>query len=190
MRNKGILELQNEKWMVKWSDLHSFGNGTHWMYTELSPESNVIKYLDSGDIVTAPLEEGLNVDFEHITLGYNGDFTPNNIAELVFPEVEEFEKEQWIKEYVIRGNLLFSITDISTMRDGGTIILYNRGTKQKPFYIHKDNWTLHNDYPTTDENIVTDKPTWIYVLDRLRKHKKDCKFNLKQVNNIIEKIKI
>lgn len=36
--------------MVKWSDLHSFSQGTHWMYTELSSESNSIKYIKDGEI--------------------------------------------------------------------------------------------------------------------------------------------
>jgi len=191
MGQKGILEKKDDKWMVKWSDLHSFAHGTHWMYTELSPESDSIKYIDMGDIICKPLEEGLNVDFELQTLGYDTEsFVPTNIAKLVFPEVEEFEKQQWIKEYVIKGNLLFSISDVSVMRDGGTIILYNRGAKQKPFYIHKDNWTLHNDYPTTDDNLVTDKSVQVYVMDRLGRYKEDCEFNLKEIRTIIEKVKI
>jgi len=191
MRHKGILEKKDDKWMVKWSDLHSFAHGTHWMYTELSPESDSIKYIDMGDVVSGPLEEGLNVDFEFQTLGYDTEsFVPTNIAKLIFPEVEEFEKERWIKEYVIKGNVLFSISDVSRMRDGGTFILYNRGLKQKPFYIHKDNWTLHNDYPTTDENLVTDKSVQVYIMDRLEKYKEDCEFNLKEVRTIIEKINI
>jgi len=60
--------------------------------------------------------------------------------------------------------------------------------KQKPFYIHKDNWTLHNDYPTTDENMVKDKATQVYILDKLEKYKRDCEFNLNEVDNIIEKV--
>jgi hypothetical protein len=76
------------------------------------------------------------------------------------------------------------------LRDGGTIMLFNRGMKQKPFYIHKDNWTLHNDYPTTDDNQVTDKPTQVYIMDRLEKYKEGVEFDLKQVKNIIEKIKL
>jgi hypothetical protein len=191
MGYKGILEKKDDKWMVKWSDLHSFAHGTHWMYTELSPESDSIKYIDMGDIISKPLEEGLNVDFELQILGYDTEsFVPTNIAKLIFPEVEEFEKERWIKEYVIKGNVLFSISDVSRMRDGGTFILYNRGLKQKPFYIHKDNWTLHNDYPTTDENLVTDKSVQVYIMDRLEKYKEDCEFNLKEVRTIIEKINI
>lgn len=183
MNKKGIL-TRSEKgnWLVKWSDLHSFGHGTHWSYSELSSDSNSIKYIKDNEIKYKPLEEGIVVNFEH-----NFNFL---YAILIFPEVEEFEKQQFIKEYVIKGNMLFSIDDISLMRDGGTLMLFNRGMKQKPFYIHKDYWTLHNGYPTTDDNKVIDKPTQIYILDRLQKYKRSCEFNLTQVKNIIEKIKL
>ena len=186
---KGTLIRSHEGiWMVKWSDLHSFGHGTHWMFTELSPDSNSIHFIKDGEIRYKPLEEGLEVEFEHtIDMDFKNPF---RYAKLMFPDVYEFQKEEWIKEYVIKGNILFSINEISRMRDGGTITLFNLGTKQKPFYIHKNNCTLHNDYPTTDENIVTDKATQTYVLDRLDRYKRDCEFNLDQVENIIEKVNI
>lgn len=189
---KGTLTRNEDGvWMVKWSDLHSFGHGTHWMYTELSNDSNSLKYIKDGEVKYNVLKEGVEVEFEIITLFYdNENFTPNNSAKLIFPEVEKFEKEQYIKEYVIKNNILFSIEDISMMRDGGTIMLFNRGMRQKPFYIHKDNWTLHNDYPTTDDNKVTDIPTQVYIMDRLEKYKEGVEFDLKQVKNIIEKIKL
>lgn len=189
---KGIL-TRNEKgiWMVKWSDLQSFGHGTHWMYIELSNDSNSLKYIKDGEVKYNVLQEGVEVEFEIITLFYdNENFAQTNFARLRFPEVEKFEKEQYIKEYVIKNNILFSIEDISMMRDGGTIMLFNRGMKQKPFYIHKDYWTLHDGYPTTDDNIVTDKPTQVYIMDRLEKYKEDVEFDLKRVKNIIEKIKL
>jgi hypothetical protein len=48
---KGILTRNEEGvWMVKWSDLHSFGHGTHWMYTELSNDSNIIKYVKDDEV--------------------------------------------------------------------------------------------------------------------------------------------
>lgn len=189
---KGIL-IRNEDgiWMVKWSDLHSFAHGTHWMYTELSNDSNSIKYIKDGEVKYNVLKEGVEVEFEIVTSGYDNEtFTPNNHARLIFPEVEKFEKEQYIKEYVIKNNILFSIEKISTMRDGGTIMLFNRGMKQKPFYIHKDYWTLHDGYPTTDDNKVTDIPTQVYIMDRLEKYKEGVEFDLKQAKNIIEKIKL
>jgi len=187
---KGALTRNSEGvWMVKWSDLHSFGHGTHWMFTELSPDSNSIHFIKDGEIRYKTLEEGEKVEFEMVTSGYDEkNFTPFRYAKLIFPDVYEFQKEEWIKEYVIKGNILFSIDEISTIRDGGTMMLFNRGMKQKPFYIHKDNWTLHNDYPTTDENMVKDKATQVYILDKLEKYKRDCEFNLNKVENIIEKV--
>lgn len=188
---KGILTINEEGvWMVKWSDLHSFGHGTHWMYTKLSNDSNSIKYVKDDEVKYNVLKEGLEVEFEIITSGYNEeDFTPFNSAKLVFPEVDEFEKEQIIKEYVINGGCLFSIDKIDRIRDGGTIILVSRGNKQTPFYIHKDNFTLHRGYPTTDTNLITDKSTQVYVSDRIQKYRNGCEFDLKQVNSIIQKIK-
>jgi hypothetical protein len=97
---KGILTRNEDGiWMVKWSDLHSFGHGTHWSYTELSNDSNSIKYIKDGEIKYNVLKEGLEVDFEIITSGYDRvNFTPNNSAKLIFPEVDIFEKEGYIKE--------------------------------------------------------------------------------------------
>jgi hypothetical protein len=190
---KGIL-TRNEQgiWSVKWSDLHSFAHGTHWMYTELSTDSNSIRYIKDNLIMVKPLEEGLNVEFEMVTSGYDEvTYIPNNSAKLIFPEVDVFEKEEYIKEYVKDGGKLFLIDNISVIRDGGTIILNKLGIERKPpIYIHKDYWTVHNGYPTTDENLVTDKPEQVYILDKLEKYKKDCEHNLEQAKRVIEKIKL
>jgi hypothetical protein len=190
---KGILTRNKDGiWMVKWSDLHSFGHGTHWMYTELSNDSNSIKYIKDNLIMVKPLEEGVEVEFEMVTSGYDeNNFTPFNSAKLIFPEVDIFEKEGYIKEYVKEGGVLWSIDRISTIRDGGTIMLIRPPqSKLNPYYIHKDYWTLHNGYPTTDENLITDTNEQYYIIDRLQKYKRDCEFDLTQVKNIIEKIKL
>ena len=190
---KGTLTKNSEGvWMVKWSDLHSFAHGTHWMYTELSPESNSIKYVKDDDVKYNILQEGLEVEFEIITSSYDKEnFTPINSAKLIFPEVDIFEKEGYIKEYVKEGGVLWSIDKVSTIRDGGTIMLIRPPqSKLNPYYIHKDYWTLHSGYPTTDENLIDDKNEQYYIIDRLQRYKRDCEFNLHQVKNIIEKIKL
>ena len=190
---KGILTRNEDGiWMVKWSDLHSFGHGTHWMYTELSNDSNSIKYIKDNLIMCKPLEEGVEVEFEMVISGYDeNNFTPFNSAKLIFPEVDIFEKEGYIKEYVKEGGVLWSIYNISTIRDGGTIMLIRPPqSKLNPIYIHKDYWTLHSEYPTTDENLITDTNEQYYIIDRLQKYKRDCEFNLTQSKNIIEKIKL
>jgi hypothetical protein len=181
---KGVLTRNNDDiWMIMWSDLHSFAHGTHWMYTELSSDSNSIKYIKDGEIMYKPLEEGLGVEFEH-----NFNFL---YAILKFPEVEQFEKEKRIKEYLKNGGTLWSFDNITTLRDGGTILLIRPPlSKLNPIYIHQDNWTLHDAYPTTNENIITDEPTKAYIFDRLEIYKEDCEFHLKRVNNIIKNIKL
>ena len=190
---KGILTRNEDGiWMVKWSDLHSFAHGTHWMYTELSNDSNSIKYIKDNHIMVKPLEEGVEVEFEMVTSGYDeNNFTPFNSAKLIFPEVDIFEKEGYIKEYVKEGGLLWSIDKVSTIRDGGTIMLIRPPqSKLNPIYIHKDYWTLHSGYPTTDENLIDNKNEQYYIIDRLQRYKRDCEFDLMQVRNIIEKIKL
>jgi hypothetical protein len=190
---KGILTRNEDGiWMVKWSDLHSFGHGTHWMFTELSTESNSIRYVKDKMVMCKPLEEGVEVEFEMVTSGYHEtNYTPFNSAKLIFPEVDKFEKEESSKEYVKSGGTLWSFDKISTIRDGGTIILIRRPQSElKPLYLHKDYFTLHDGYPTTYDNLVTDKPTQIYALDRLQKYKRDCEQSLKEANRVIEKIKL
>jgi hypothetical protein len=190
---KGILTRDEQGiWNVKWSDLHSFGYGTHWMYTELSPDSNSIRYVKDNQIMDKPLEEGLDVEFEMVTTGYDEvNYTPLNSAKLIFPEVDVFEKEEYIKEYLKNGGELFLIDSVSVFRDGGTIVLHKYGILGKPpIYINKDFWTIHSGYPTTDENLITNKAEQVYILDRLERYKKDCQYNLEQAKRVIEKIKL
>ncbi len=71
---KGVLEKKKDGWYVRWSDLHSFGHGTHWMWTPLY-ETEVVDetiYKD-GDVV----------EFEIITVHYDTkNFTPVLYAKL------------------------------------------------------------------------------------------------------------
>ena len=99
-------------------------------------------------------------------------------------------KEELITEYVKNSGMLWSIDNISTIRDGGTImIIRHPQSRLIPLYIHKDNWTLHSEYPPTDENIIVDEPTKTYIFDRLERYKEDCEFKIKKVNNIIKSVK-
>jgi hypothetical protein len=86
---KGILIKKDGLWFVKWSDLHSFAQGTHWMFHELSHDSNSIKYVKDKQIMYKPLEEGLEVEFELI---WTEDFLFPNRAKLIFPEIENLNK--------------------------------------------------------------------------------------------------
>ena len=178
MHKGTLVRNENGIWMVRWSDLHSFSHGTHWSFTELSSDSNSIKFIKDNEIKYKPLEEGLEVEFK---------FNFNHLyAILVFPEVDNFEKEERIKEYVKNNGDLFLITDIDTIRDGGTTGIIT--SKNKKIYIHKDNWTLQNEYPTTDDNIIRDEATQVYILERIERYKEICERKLYLVDNIIDKI--
>jgi hypothetical protein len=95
-------------------------------------------------------------------------------------------KESLISEY-LKDNPYFTFNGISTIRDGGTIAITTYTDIR--FFIHKDNSTLHNQYPPTDENLITDKPTQVYILDRIENFKKRREHELKQINNVIQKLK-
>jgi len=98
--------------------------------------------------------------------------------------------EEKIKEYVKNGGILWNIERITTIRDGGTkMIILPPMSKLNPFYIHKDNWTIHTEYPLTDDNILTDEPTREYLFDRLDKYKENCEWELKYTNNVIKGLK-
>ena len=88
---KGTLTKNSEGvWMVKWSDLHSFAHGTHWMYTELSPDNqNPYKGL-----IDDSQNEGLEVEFEMVA-GYdnNGPEHFPKYAKIITPE--EAELKDW-----------------------------------------------------------------------------------------------
>lgn len=97
--------------------------------------------------------------------------------------------EELIKEYVKNDGILWSIDRVDTIRDGGTgVLIRHPQSKLNPIYIHKDNWTLHTEYPTTDENIIIDEPTKAYIFNRLKRYKEDCEFKVKQINGIIKNI--
>lgn len=70
----GFLEKKEEDWFVKWSDLHSFGYGTHWMYTPLHESEIVDEQI---------LKHGEKVEFEFVTTGYNNEtFMPFRYVKL------------------------------------------------------------------------------------------------------------
>ena len=56
--------------------------------------------------------------------------------------------EERMKEYVINGGKLFTVTYISTIRDGGTKIIK---TTKDDYYIHKDSKKFHSSYYPSEE---------------------------------------
>ena len=71
MDNKGEIIEKNNVYYIKWSDLHQFGVGWHYMETKI--KDNNIKGYKIGDIV----------DFEHIGNEFNKDFTPKFLVNVL-----------------------------------------------------------------------------------------------------------
>lgn len=58
----GILEKKEDGWFVRWSDLHSFLHGTHWMHTPIHPSEIVDE---------TKFKDGDEVEFEFFTTNSN-----------------------------------------------------------------------------------------------------------------------
>ena len=96
---KGTLTKNSEGvWMVKWSDLHSFAHGTHWMYTELIDNGHIdgLKLYDSN--------EGLEVEFEIVTnYDNNGPDHFPKFARILTPEEAELKDWDAYKNYLFNS---------------------------------------------------------------------------------------
>lgn len=76
--------------------------------------------------------------------------------------------DEEIKDYLSNGGNLLTVTHIDSYRDGGTkVITCNYATPIK-YYVDKDKWTLHSDYPTTDENLVKDDFLKKYLIEGMK----------------------
>ena len=92
-------------------------------------------------------------------------------------------------EYVKNNKKLFIIHNIDRMRDGGTTCLECFLQDRQKFYIHKDNKTFHNNYPTTDENKVVDKPTIARIINQIESYKQKKIDEISRIDNLFENIK-
>lgn len=99
-------------------------------------------------------------------------------------------EEDKIREYIIKGGKIFNVEYVDTVRDGGTkIIKCSKSFDGEPwFYIHKDNKTIHTEYPTTNKNILTDELLKEYLIERLIVFIKRTEEQLQRDKNTLEEI--
>lgn len=68
----GWLHKRENRWIVKWYDVHSFFHGIHWMETPIHPSDQITDEM-----------EGVMIYFNIMTYGYDSNtFVPNNFAKL------------------------------------------------------------------------------------------------------------
>jgi hypothetical protein len=74
------------------------------------------------------------------------------------------DRNEKIKQYVVNGGKLFTITLIDTIRDGGTKLIK---TTNDTYYINKDSKKFHSDYPTSDKNLIIDFLHETYLIEQI-----------------------
>jgi thymidylate synthase len=81
-KQTGFLHKTDNGWAVKWSDLHSFANGTEWLITPIQ---------DSDQSLYSDEDEGKKVYYKNITLGYNEkSFCPIQVAKVIDDKFDKY----------------------------------------------------------------------------------------------------
>ena len=81
-KQTGFLHKTDNGWSVKWSDLHSFVNGTEWLTTPIQ---------DSDQSLYSDKDEGKKVYYKNITLGYDEkSFCPIQVAKVIDDKFDKY----------------------------------------------------------------------------------------------------
>jgi thymidylate synthase len=81
-KQTGFLHKTDNGWTVKWSDLHSFANGTEWLTTPIQGSDQSL-YSDE--------DEGKKVYYKNITLGYDEkSFCPIQVAKVIDDKFDKY----------------------------------------------------------------------------------------------------
>lgn len=107
-------------------------------------------------------------------------------------------QEELITEYIKNDGQMWTISHIDSYRDGGTIVLqttfgkFNErsGNNELKYYIHHENWTLHNLYPPNNSNLITDKPTIAYIMYKIDKYQESIESKMRKIIQIKENLSI
>lgn len=90
-----------------------------------------------------------------------------------------------MKEYVVNGGELFTITLIDTIRDGGTKLI--RTTKDD-YYIHRDSKKFYSSYNQNEENLITDFLLIEYLVEQVEAYIKRCEEGVKRNKDLLIEI--
>lgn len=184
---KGKLVFENHEWQLECSDTHAYGQGWIPFYLKLSSDSNVIKYVNNGELRIKPLEVDLYVDYEVVTIGYDKEnYAPIQEAKLIFPEYEnQFEYLQ-IMEYLQSNKKPFDVKNVDTIRDGGTKVIETTG---EDFYVEKNHQKLYSSYPLSEDNKIEDSSTIYYLCHKLERHIEKLELEIQTTKDIIKNLK-
>lgn len=94
--------------------------------------------------------------------------------------------EDLIKQYVMNGGELFSVTQIDTIHDSGTKVII---TTDKKIYLDKSDYTYHSGWPTTIENVITDIAAVAYITERIESYVHQSEILLSHNKALLQTIK-
>ena len=93
--------------------------------------------------------------------------------------------EEQMKEYLVNGGKLFTVTSIDTIRDGGTKIIE---TTKEDYYINQYSKRFNYDYPPSKKNSITDFLLIEYLIDRIKTYIKRSEEDVERNKNLLIEI--
>ena len=110
---KGFLEKRDNVWHVRWSDLHSFAHGTHWMWTPFHPHQIIDETIyKEGDSVEVKFTYTSDDDggFYRNTYALFTKSKMKDIKEITLELLEKYRSKytKWCEENpgkIMNGNL-------------------------------------------------------------------------------------
>lgn len=103
---------------------------------------------------------------------------------------ETNKHNELVNEYVQNNKRPFSINNIDVIRDGGTIVLESYLYQRDKFYVDKNDFTIHTDYPTSKDNLLLDKSTAAWIRECISKYILNKMQEINRIVTIAGKIKL
>lgn len=72
-----------------------------------------------------------------------------------------------INKYLTDGGKIFRIKSIDKLRDGGTGMI--KTNRNDIYYIDKDNHTIHNGFPTNEQNKINNNYLISFIIEQISK---------------------
>jgi len=96
--------------------------------------------------------------------------------------------DELIKEYITNGGKLFIISQIDSIRDGGTVSI--KCNNREEFFIDKYTNNFHSGYPTNNDNLITDNLLKQYLIDRFEANLHRNEDHVRWLKFVLDKINL
>jgi len=96
--------------------------------------------------------------------------------------------DEEIRNYIGNGGKPIVIRNIDSYRDGGTVVIDCGYSEQIRYFLHKDDYTIHDGYPTTEENKISDDLLKRYLLHSMNVYRDRKYSEVLRIEDFIDKI--